>query len=40
MTAEGIDCAETSSKFITDTINRDVVKWKRVVREAHIKVVQ
>ncbi len=40
MTAEGIDRADTSSKYFADTINRDVAKWKRVVREANIKVVQ
>lgn len=40
MTAEGIDRADTSSKYFTDTCNRHVAKWKRLVREADIKVVQ
>ena len=40
MSAEGIERADTSSKYFTSTINRDVAKWKRVVREANIKGVQ
>ena len=40
MTAEGIDRADTSSRYFTDTINRDVAKWKRVVAAANIKAVQ
>lgn len=40
MSAEGIDRADTSSKYFTDTIQRDVAKWKRVVAEARIKGVQ
>ena len=40
MTAEGIDRADTSSKYFADTINRHVAKWKRLVREANARVVQ
>ena len=38
MTAEGFESGDTSSARFTETIKRDVAKWKRVVKDGHIKI--
>jgi tripartite-type tricarboxylate transporter receptor subunit TctC len=39
MAAEGLEGGDTSPARFTDTIKRDVAKWKRVVKEANVKAV-